>query len=535
MAHDLFISYSTKDKAVADAVCARMENGGIRCWYAPRDILPGADWASSIVDAINVSKVMVLIFTPHSNISKQVLREVDCAVSAGVTIIPLRLTREKPIESMRYYLSAVHWLDAVDAELDSSIGELYELCKAVVDTGAAAALPKESTVQKKSIWKAAIPVAAVVLILAALAVILIPKLTNKGKEQETLPPMSGTGEAKSDTMPDTVDGSVSDTTAEAADQTETEQTKSQEDTHVTGEDAPVGEKSKYSGIEPDHHVDGTTQSNIRFGGYIAYADGWYYFRSNDENKLYKMREDGSEAQKISDHTAKKIMVHDGYVYFEEEDGFVGIYRVSIDGTDEFQIYGSTVPFMGIREDKLYIIDSLDGLLALDLTQEFHEDTWGGDEVYNNREIFKDIYRCCFDGEYIYYTAFSSDGIWRASIQGGEPEQIVKSNAIDPIIAGDYLYYNDLDGQKLKAYEIGTGSVLTVVPFMIDYYQVRADGIYGIREDDGILIRYDPSTAITYELSGRQVTYVSLANERIFYYDFNKLYSTDLKGKHKITL
>ena len=44
MAHDVFISYSHKDKAVADAIVARLEQDNCRCWYAPRDIAPGADW-----------------------------------------------------------------------------------------------------------------------------------------------------------------------------------------------------------------------------------------------------------------------------------------------------------------------------------------------------------------------------------------------------------------------------------------------------------------------------------------------------------
>jgi hypothetical protein len=52
MAHDVFISHSTEDKAVADAVCAILEKNGVRCWIAARDILPGADWSASIVDGI---------------------------------------------------------------------------------------------------------------------------------------------------------------------------------------------------------------------------------------------------------------------------------------------------------------------------------------------------------------------------------------------------------------------------------------------------------------------------------------------------
>jgi hypothetical protein len=57
MAHDVFISYSSKDKVVADAVCAGLEGRGIACWIAPRDLVPGVDWGAAIVDAISGSKV----------------------------------------------------------------------------------------------------------------------------------------------------------------------------------------------------------------------------------------------------------------------------------------------------------------------------------------------------------------------------------------------------------------------------------------------------------------------------------------------
>ena len=125
MGHDIFISYSHKDKTTADAICAYIEPKGMRCWYAPRDIVPGADWANSIIEAISSTKIMVLVFTEHSNISTQVLREVSNAVSAGVTIIPFKLTKEEPVSGMKYYLSTLHWLDAMNDDLHISIENLY--------------------------------------------------------------------------------------------------------------------------------------------------------------------------------------------------------------------------------------------------------------------------------------------------------------------------------------------------------------------------------------------------------------------------
>ena len=132
MAHDVFISYSNKDKTVADAICAKLEHEGVRCWYAPRDIEPGADWAGSIIDAIEQTKIMVLVFTDFSNASRQVLREVNNAVRTGAVIVPFRLTNNAPSGGMRYYLSAVHWLDAMNGPLEKNINQLCDVALSVL-------------------------------------------------------------------------------------------------------------------------------------------------------------------------------------------------------------------------------------------------------------------------------------------------------------------------------------------------------------------------------------------------------------------
>ena len=49
MAHDIFLSYSSADAPAANAMCAALENKGIKCWIAPRDIAPGSHWGGSIV------------------------------------------------------------------------------------------------------------------------------------------------------------------------------------------------------------------------------------------------------------------------------------------------------------------------------------------------------------------------------------------------------------------------------------------------------------------------------------------------------
>jgi hypothetical protein len=98
MAHDVFISHSTEDKPAADAICAILEENGVRCWIAPRDIMPGADWGESIVKAIRSSRVVLLVFSTNANKSKQIKREVEIAADGGVTIVPLRIENALPTE-----------------------------------------------------------------------------------------------------------------------------------------------------------------------------------------------------------------------------------------------------------------------------------------------------------------------------------------------------------------------------------------------------------------------------------------------------
>jgi hypothetical protein len=128
MAHDVFISYSHKDKNPADAVCAIMEKNGIRCWIAPRDINPGVPFAEAIIDGIKGSKVFILIYSSNSNNSQQVVKEVDRAVHHGLAIIPVRLEDVPMSKQLEYYVSNVHWLDALTPPIENHINKL---CKVV--------------------------------------------------------------------------------------------------------------------------------------------------------------------------------------------------------------------------------------------------------------------------------------------------------------------------------------------------------------------------------------------------------------------
>ena len=123
--HEVFISYSTQDKSVSDAVCNHLEAGGVRCWYAPRDVGPGSIWQEALMNAIQTAKIFLLIYSKDYNKSSQVLNELTAAVNAGCFIVPFRIDQSSMGNAFAYYLNSVHWLDAVNPPTEQQIEALY--------------------------------------------------------------------------------------------------------------------------------------------------------------------------------------------------------------------------------------------------------------------------------------------------------------------------------------------------------------------------------------------------------------------------
>jgi hypothetical protein len=164
MAHDVFISFAVEDETTAETVCATLEASGIRCWIAPRDVLPGVDYAQAIVEAITQSRIMVLLFSSRSNHSPHVKREVERAVSRGIPILPFRIEDVPLSPSLEYFIGTVHWLDALTPPLEKHLQHLAEtvrlLLSRVEKPGGVAVVPEatkraptaETTMDKGLHW-----------------------------------------------------------------------------------------------------------------------------------------------------------------------------------------------------------------------------------------------------------------------------------------------------------------------------------------------------------------------------------------------
>jgi hypothetical protein len=70
----------------------------------------------------------VLVFSEHSNDSQLILREVCSAADGRKPIVPYRISRQEPVDSLKYYLGGTHWLDAVDTDSRRAVDKLASEC-----------------------------------------------------------------------------------------------------------------------------------------------------------------------------------------------------------------------------------------------------------------------------------------------------------------------------------------------------------------------------------------------------------------------
>ncbi|MEE0899368.1 MAG: toll/interleukin-1 receptor domain-containing protein, partial [Bacteroidales bacterium] len=124
--YDVFISYSSKDAKVINALCHYLEERNLRCFVAYRDVPYGQDWGPYIIKGIKDAKVLVYVHTKSSNKSKETTREINLACKYECEIIPFKIDSIEYIEAKEYRLTDVNWLDAFPGDPSNYFKRLYE-------------------------------------------------------------------------------------------------------------------------------------------------------------------------------------------------------------------------------------------------------------------------------------------------------------------------------------------------------------------------------------------------------------------------
>lgn len=188
----IFVSYASPDKAVADAVCAGLEAAGLRCWIAPRDVVPGEFYADAIVHAIDAAQLIVLVLSKDAAASPHVLREVERASSKRHPIVSLRTDLAPLPGSLEYFLNTSQWLDASSSGVERAMPQLVEAVQRMSVPAAAAttaqvdtqrATPRAGARRRPS----ALVVGLVAVIAAGLGYVAVDKLRSGNRPDAGTP------------------------------------------------------------------------------------------------------------------------------------------------------------------------------------------------------------------------------------------------------------------------------------------------------------------------------------------------------------
>jgi TIR domain-containing protein len=89
MTDDIFISYSRRDLEFVTRLASDLDALVSGVWFDKSDIRAGERWRDSITNGIRNCKVMILVLSPDAAASKNVRDEINSALEAGKTIIPV--------------------------------------------------------------------------------------------------------------------------------------------------------------------------------------------------------------------------------------------------------------------------------------------------------------------------------------------------------------------------------------------------------------------------------------------------------------
>jgi ABC-type amino acid transport substrate-binding protein len=121
----LFVSHVAEDRKPAMAIVRKLEQRGVECWVAPRDVQAGRPYDDEIVDAIEASRAMLLIFSEKCNGNDYIRRELTLAGEAHKLIIPFRIEGVEPRGGLRARLVDLHRIDAF-ADEDAAVAEVVD-------------------------------------------------------------------------------------------------------------------------------------------------------------------------------------------------------------------------------------------------------------------------------------------------------------------------------------------------------------------------------------------------------------------------
>ncbi|MGH6624044.1 MAG: toll/interleukin-1 receptor domain-containing protein, partial [Burkholderiaceae bacterium] len=146
-------SYSRADQPLAQKFVESASAQGLSVWY-DQMIEGGEDWRGKIVDALSAAKALVILFSEHSNASRQLIKELAIADSLHKVVIPVLIADSQPRGPYLYELASRNWIN-LHPNPETRLAPLIENLRAQIDPQDSSPAPAPSPSAPKPVLQPA--------------------------------------------------------------------------------------------------------------------------------------------------------------------------------------------------------------------------------------------------------------------------------------------------------------------------------------------------------------------------------------------
>lgn len=122
----IFISYSSRDRGIAEEIANDLIAEGFTVWLDVGGIPGGANWTTEIQNAIQSSKIVIVILSKISSESRWVQAEVLSAFMADKTILPVLTESDVKIP---FYLSGIQYVNTVNRPSSEVLAQILSILR----------------------------------------------------------------------------------------------------------------------------------------------------------------------------------------------------------------------------------------------------------------------------------------------------------------------------------------------------------------------------------------------------------------------
>ncbi len=201
-------------------------------------------------------------------------------------------------------------------------------------------------------------------------------------------------------------------------------------------------------------------------------DGWiYYINESDIGRVYKIKTDGTERQRVNNTIAHQMYVLDDWIYYNGWEG--KLYRMKTDGSEFKTMTGFSAGSLCVSNGWMYFTPHKERysihMMKIDGTGMVRV---GNDEFCHNVQVV---------GDWIFYGC--SAGLCKIRTNGQERTVLTEDEAWSVNISGEWIYYfteDPDDFTKANIYKIrpdGTGRTSLGFDKLVDEFNVIGDQLY----------------------------------------------------------